>query len=812
MFVQIIAGLLAIGGLAFIEAPIYAWSAAVVLALISFQLFYSWSFFYSLIFWIPLFAILIILNVPAFRQRFFTRFVFHAIKGALPVISKTEQEAIDAGDVWWEGNLFQGKVKWSQLLAMPKPSLSKQEKDFLDNQVERLCEMLNEWEITQHLLDLPENVWSYLKDEKFFGMLIPKKYGGLGFSALGNSTVVQKIATRSLTAAVTTMVPNSLGPAELLLAYGTEEQKNYYLPRLATGLEIPCFALTGPEAGSDAGSIPDSGIICRGEFEGKNIIGIKLTWDKRYITLAPLATVLGLAFKLHDPEQLMGNKKELGITLCLIPTNHPGVEIGKRHFPLNQPFMNGPTRGRDVFIPIDWIIGGPNMAGKGWRMIVECLSAGRGISLPSVSTAAAKHCYRVTGAYALIRKQFNTAIGHFEGVIEVMAKIAGFTYILEATRVFTLGAIDQHIKPSVACAIAKYHMTEAARSLVNDAMDVHGGKGIMMGPKNYLARGYESMPISITVEGANILTRNLIIFGQGAIRCHPYLRQEMQALSLPLEREKEALQIFDRNFTQHIGYALANFVRLFFHSFTGGFFCSAAKINVHKNLTRSVVRLSIALAFISDVTLLLMGGKLKRKERLSARLGDVLSYLYMASASIKYYSDFGDKKEDQAYLKWVLQKLLYQAQNSFYQFFENFKNPILSCILCFLVFPYGRPFTKPKDSEDHCLVKAMMTPSNFRERLTSYYYHGTLENSEVCRLEQSFLDYFPAEAPLHKIESAVKQGSIPKHLDLSQKIEKAVFLGILNRTEASMIEKFEISRRKVIQVDEFTLEQLLGNN
>lgn len=808
---QGIAALIAFFGLAYLEAPFWVWSIAILLTAFSLQIVFSWGFVLSLIVWSLLILLLIIFNFKELRQIVFTRFIFKAFKKILPAISKTEQEAIDAGDVFWEGKLFQGRIKWADLLSLPKPRLSQEEQDFLDNQVETLCAMLDEWEITRHRLDLPKPVWDFLKKEKFFSMLIPKTYGGLGFSALGNSTVVQKISTRSLTAAVTTMVPNSLGPGELLLAYGTEEQKKYYLPRLAAGLEIPCFALTGPFAGSDAGAIPDFGIVCKGEFEGKTITGIKLTWDKRYITLAPVATLLGLAFKLKDPDGLIGNKKDIGITLCLIPTNLPGVEIGKRHFPLDQPFMNGPTRGHEVFVPLDSIIGGLKMAGKGWRMLVECLSAGRGISLPAVSTAAAKHCYRVTGAYAAIRKQFNTAIGHFEGVEEVMARIAGWTYILEATRLLTLTAVDQHIKPAVASAIAKYHMTERSRAVVNDAMDIHGGKGIMMGPKNYLARGYESMPISITVEGANILTRNLIIFGQGAIRCHPYLRQEMHALSSTNHNEKDALKMFDASFTAHIRYALANFARVIFHSFTAGLFCHAANIKVERKLTKSISRFSIALAFVADMSLLVLGGKLKRKERLSARLGDVLSYLYLASAVIKYYADFGDKK-DQPYLKWSLNLMLYQAQESFYSFFRNFTPSLLSKLLFFLVFPYGRPFTMPKDSLEHQMVSSMMTPSTFRDRLTSHYYLGTLNNSEVARLEECFNNLFNVQNSMDNIEKAIKQGSISKHLDFLEKIQKALELNILSNQEARALKEFEEAKRKVLQVDEFTNEQLSGNN
>lgn len=798
-------------GLAFVEAPIWAWSLALVLAMASINLVFTVPLTFSVPIWLSILLFVTIFNAPTLRRRFFTHYMFRIFRKFMPPISHTEQEAIDAGDVWWEGQLFQGRPQWSTLLKFPKPSLSLEETEFLNNQVETLCSLLDEWVITHHTLDLPTKAWEYLKKEKFFGIIIPKEYGGLGFSALASSTIVQKICTRSLTAAVTTMVPNSLGPGELLLAYGTEEQKNYYLPKLASGEEIPCFALTGPEAGSDAGSIPDVGIVCKGKHNGKEVLGMRLTWDKRYITLAPVATVLGLAFKLQDPDGLLGNKTDLGITVCLLPTNHPGVEIGTRHFPLNQPFMNGPTRGHDVFVPLEWIIGGFAMAGKGWRMLVECLSAGRGISLPALSTAAGKHCYRVSGAYASLRKQFNTPIGRFEGVEEVLARIAGRTYALEATRLLTATAVDQGIRPTVASAIAKYYMTETARGCANDAMDVHGGRGIMLGPKNYLGRGYESMPISITVEGANILTRNLIIFGQGAIRCHPYLRKEMQTLNQP--ESEENLQQFDIHFTSHIKYSLANFARLLTHSLTGGLFCQAPDLKVnhkHRVLFRQITRMSIALSFVSDITLLMFGGKLKRKERLSARLGDVLSHLYVSSAVLKYYHDFGDKKHDLPHARWCVQMSLYRIQEAFSDFLKNFKYPWLSAMLNFLIFPYGLPYSKPRDSLEHYMVHAMMECSEFRDRITSHCYQGTLENSEVARLEATFLMLLQIEPALVKLESACKEGHFPKHIPFSLKLSMAEEAGILTASESQQIRHYEKQRSEIMQVDDFTQEALLG--
>ncbi len=742
------------------------------------------------------------------RQRFITGPLFNIFKKVLPPISATEREAINAGDVFWEGELFKGKPNWDALLKLPTSTLSQEEMHFLDNQVERLCEMLNDWEITHHHLDLPQAVWQYLKEEKFFGMIIPKEYGGLGFSALAHSTIIQKIATRSLTAAVTAMVPNSLGPAELLLAYGTQTQKQYYLPRLSVGIEIPCFALTGPEAGSDAGAIPDLGVVTKGMFDGKEIIGMRLTFNKRYITLAPVATVIALAFKLSDPEGLLGGKKELGITLCLLPAKHPGVEIGKRHFPLNQPFMNGPIRGKEIFVPLDWMVGGVKMAGHGWHMIVECLSAGRGISLPAVSTAAGKACYRTTGAYAHIRKQFHTSIGSFEGVEEVLARIAGYTYLLEATRLFTVSAIDHHHRPSVASSISKYHMSELFRKVMNDSMDVHGGKGIMLGPRNYLGRGFESIPIGITVEGANIMMRTLMIFGQGAIRCHPYVAAEMAALVKT--DPTQGIEDFDKAISGHILYSLRNLGRLIFASITGGYFCAVPRAAILKPLRpyiRQLGRMSIAFSVTADIAMLVFGGKLKRRERLSARLGDILSYLYLGSATLKYAYDAGDKKHDIPHASWALQFCLYNIQRAFYGFFKNFRHPVIARCLSLLIFPFGRPYHEPSDELEHTLAACMMTVSEFRDRLTQYCYLGAAPDA-VSTLEEALHCLMVAEPMFEKIYAAEKIGLIPKHLSLDKQLETAFAEKILNSEERDAILKFEGLKNKVIQVDEFTENEL----
>lgn len=803
----IVAFLVTFLGLAYLEAPFFAWASVLVLTLgviHGFQIF-SWSVLTVL--WAILIFGIVILGFSPLRQRWITRGIARKIKNVLPPMSMTEQEALEAGEIWWEGQLFQGRPDWQALLALPKPHLTEEERYFTEHTVNELCAMIQDWTDSQVNLDLSPAVWNFLKENRFFGIIIPKKYGGLEFSALAHSTIVQKIATRSLTAAITTMVPNSLGPAELLINYGTEEQKQYYLPRLAVGLEIPCFALTSPEAGSDASAIKDTGIVCEGEFQGKKILGIKLAWNKRYITLAPVATVLGLAFKLYDPHKLLGEEPALGITVCLVPTNHPGVEIGLRHFPLHQAFMNGPTRGHEVFVPLDWVIGGKKMIGKGWRMLVERLSVGRGISLPALSAATAKHCYRTAGAYTQIRQQFHTPICRFEGVEASLAKIAGLTYMIEATRLLTLTALDQHIHPSIVTAIVKYHLTEMSRLVINHAMDVHGGKAIMLGPNNYLSHCYESIPISITVEGANILTRNLIIFGQGVIRCHPYIQQELQAVQP--EEVKEAVKRLDKVFFKHIRYTLANLTRGLVHALTAGWFCRAPKVKPFKKYYRQLGRMSIALSWVADVALILLGGKLKRRERLSARLGDVLSYLYMASAVLKYYQDVGNKKEDVVYVAWCVEFCLYQIQNAFLEFFANFPMAWLGRFFRFLVFPYGRPYALPGDRLEHQVVSSMLPPSEFRDRLTDHYYLSKINDHPVAHLEYTLNQLMLSADATVKLETAVKKGMISRALDIQEKIEKALSDKIITKEEAYVLSVTEKARAEVLRVDEFPAEQLV---
>ncbi|MEG3768809.1 acyl-CoA dehydrogenase, partial [Alteromonas sp. 14N.309.X.WAT.G.H12] len=596
------------------------------------------------------------------RRKHITTHLLRFYKKVSPEMSDTEQEAIDAGTVWWDGELFSGKPDWEKLHAIPKGRLTAEEQAFLDGPVDHVCSMVDEWQINHQDADLPPVIWAYLKEHKFFAMIIKKRYGGLEFSAYAQSRVLQKLAGCSAVLSSTVGVPNSLGPGELLQHYGTEEQQNYYLPRLAEGKEIPCFALTGPEAGSDAGAIPDTGIVCKGEWEGQEVLGMRLTFNKRYITLAPVATVIGLAFKLQDPDGLLGETKELGITCALIPRDTDGIEIGRRHFPLNTPFQNGPIHAKDLFVPLDYIIGGPSMAGKGWRMLMECLSVGRCITLPSTGAGGAKSIALATGAYARIRRQFRIPVGKMEGVEEMLARIGGNAYQMDAVTRFATVGVDLGEKPSVISAISKYHLTEKMRQVVNDAMDIHGGKGIMLGPNNYLGRGYQGAPISITVEGANILTRNMMIFGQGAMRCHPYVLAEIKAAAL---EDKEAqLHAFDEAVFGHIGFAIANKVRSFWFSLTGGLFHRTPFNDETARYYQLLQGYSANLAFLTDISMGMLGGELKRKERLSARLGDILSGLFLASATLKRFDEEGRLQEDAPLMHWAMQNTLYDIEEA----------------------------------------------------------------------------------------------------------------------------------------------------
>lgn len=754
-----------------------------------------------LILFVLIVALAVVLGVTDIRRNLITKPIFAVFKKILPPLSDTEREAMEAGDVWWDGELFKGKPDWQKLHQIPKPQLSAEEQAFMDNEVETLLKMLDDYKIVQEQRDLPADVWNYIKANGFFAMIIPKTYGGREFSAIANSTIVSRIATRSLTAAVTVMVPNSLGPGELLMHYGTQEQKDRWLPGLAAGKEVPCFALTGPEAGSDAGGIPDTGVVCKGQFEGKEVVGIRLNWDKRYITLAPVATVLGLAFKLYDPENLLGDKEDIGITCALIPTSHEGVLIGDRHFPMNMAFMNGTTYGKDVFIPLEWVIGGPAYVGRGWRMLVECLSAGRGISLPALGTATGHLATRMTGAYAYVRQQFGLSIGKFEGVQESLGRIGGLTYSLEAMRVMTAGAIDLKLSPSVVTAIAKYHMTEMSRTLLNDSFDIHAGRAIQCGPKNYLAHGYMGVPISITVEGANILTRNLMIFGQGATRCHPYVLKELEAAANP---DSEAgLKQFDELLLKHVGFALGNTFGALFQGLTGGLLNSSPVAGETAQYYKQLTRMSNGLALSADFSMLMLGGDLKRKEMLSARLGDVLSHLYIASAVLKFYEDNGRQVADLPFVHYSVQRNLYEIGRAFAGFFSNFPNRLVGKLLKGLVFPFGINYQLPDDEMAMQISDALLKPSVIRDRLTHLCYLGEGENDPTGSMEQAFLAVHAAQPLMKKIFLAQKDGKIARKLPLDVTINKAAELGVLSADEVAQLEQMNKLRFAAISVDSF---------
>jgi acyl-CoA dehydrogenase len=748
-----------------------------------------------------------ILFVPGLRRGLISDPLLGWFRKVLPQVSQTEQEALDAGTVWWDGELFSGNPRWQKLLAVPKPALTAEEQAFIDGPVQELCRMCDDWQISHELNDLPPEVWQFIKDKGFLGMIIPREYGGLGFSAFAHSQVVQKLATRNATACVSVMVPNSLGPAELLLHYGTDEQKNYYLPRLAKGQEMPCFALTSPEAGSDAGSIPDFGIVCKGVHEGKEVLGIRLTWEKRYITLGPVATLLGLAFKLHDPDRLIGNERDIGITLALIPTRHPGVNIGRRHFPLNASFQNGPNWGEDVFIPMKWVIGGQAFVGQGWRMLMESLAAGRSISLPSSSVGAAKIATRATGAYARVRSQFKLPIGKFEGVEEAMARIGGNTYLLEAARTMTAGAVDLGEKPSVISAIVKYHCTERARQVINDAMDVHGGKGICLGPNNYLGRAYQQIPIGITVEGANILTRSMMIFGQGAIRCHPFVLDEIAA-TRETDRAK-ASEDFDRALWGHVRFVLGNAARALWLGLTGARFVRVPGAPELKRTYQQLTRLSAGFAFAADLTMLFLGGSLKRREKLSGRLGDILSQMYLVSAVLKRYEDDGRQRADLPLVQWAAQDALLRIEDAFYGVFANFPNRLAGWKMRFMIFPWGRVFRAPVDQLGHRIAQIMMEPSQVRDRLTNNTFIWKSEDDPIGNLELAMEAAPAGEAVEAKLRAAARAGVVEGFTD-DVRLAGAVDKGILSKEEAGVLRRFWKLRHACIMVDDFP--QDIGRN
>lgn len=745
----------------------------------------------------------LVTNVGPLRRALITAPFLRFYQRILPALSETEQVALAAGTVGFEGELFSGRPDWEKLLSQPVPKLTEEEQAFMDGPVETVCKMNNDWEVTHQRADLAPEVWDFIKQNKFFGMIIPKSYGGLGFSAFAHSAVLQKLNSASATLGTTVAVPNSLGPAELLLHYGTEAQKNHYLPRLADGRELPCFGLTNPYAGSDATSIPDFGIVCKGTYQGQEVLGIKLTFDKRYITLAPVATVIGIAFRMFDPDGLIGDKKDIGISLVLVPRETEGLDVGRRHMPLNVPFQNGPVRGKDIFLPLNALIGGPEYAGQGWRMLVECLSVGRAISLPSGTTGGARMGALATGAYARIRKQFGLSIGRFEGVEEALARIGGHAYAISALSRLTAAAVDLGEKPSVPSAIAKYHATELARAIASDAMDVHAGKGVILGPRNWLGRSWQGAPIAITVEGANILTRSMIIFGQGATRCHPYVLKEMQAAAL--QDPKARLQAFDSALFGHIGFTISNAVRSLWFGLTGSYLGRAPGDDYTQRYYRKLTRYSAALALVADMAMLMLGGKLKFKERLSARLGDVLSQLYIASAILKRYEDNNRPEIERPMLAWAIYDCVFKMQNALIGALRNFPFRPAAWILGWIVFPLGQRERAPGDRTGHRVAQLLMAPNAARDRLAEFCFTTPCANNPFGQMLAALPEIIEAEPIERRLQKAAKAGQF-KESDLAA----AVAAQVITQQEAELMERVRKATFEIISTDDFDPQELMA--
>lgn len=747
-----------------------------------------------------------LLALPPLRKQFLSQRLFAWFRNVLPEISETEQEAIDAGTVWWDGELFSGKPNWQQLLDLPKPALSDEEQAFLEGPARELCRMVDKWDINHNTSEIPQPVERFIKDKGFLGMIIPKQYGGLEFSGMAQTEIITMISATGSCVANFINVPNSLGPGELLIKYGTEEQKNHYLPRLANGEEVPCFALTGPLVGSDATAIPDTGVVCKGKYNGKTVIGMKLNFNKRYITLAPVATLIGLAFRLQDPDHLLGDVDDYGITCALIPRDTKGIEIGRRHKPVGDAFLNGPIEGQDVFVPLDFIIGGPEMAGKGWSMLVNCLSVGRCITLPSISNSISKHLLLGTTAYAALRQQFGIPISHFEGVQKPLARMAGLTYIISAARMHTAQSLSYGEKPSVPSAILKYHLTEMARQVCIDAMDIHGGKAVMTGPKNYVADAYCSIPVAITVEGANIMTRNLMIFGQGATRSHPYVLREMELANAPLNEQSE--NEFDHVFFQHVGFSLSNGVRSLVLGLTGSRFSDSPSQGKLKPYYQDLNRLSAAFALVADVSMLSLQSSLKFREMLSARLGDLLSNLYLASMVIKHYENSGQPEEEWPVVQWSLELLMHRYQVAMQEVLQNYPNRFLATVLKRIVFPLGANFNMPGDKLDKQLAKLFTQNTTTRQQLLTGTFDDDLPINPIGQVNAVFMRSLELAPVFKKIRTAIKAGEVAKALG-KQQIELALQAKVIDQDEAEQLRKFDATLMEVIHVDHFALEDLV---
>lgn len=750
-------------------------------------------------------VILIGFSITPLRRLLISDRLYGVFRKALPRVSETEQEALDAGTIWWDAELFSGRPRWKELLKEPRPSLTAKEQDFIDGPIEELCRRADDWEISEKHRRLPDDLWDFILEHRMFGMIIPEEYGGLGFSAQANSAAVMKLASRNLTAAITVMVPNSLGPGELLLHYGTEQQKNHYLPRLASGEEVPCFALTSTTAGSDAaGSMNDTGIVCRQKVDGKEVLGLRLNWSKRYITLAPVATLIGLAFKARDPDGLLGDTIDLGITCALVPADTPGVEIGKRHLPTGAVFMNGPTQGKDVFIPMDQVIGGQERIGQGWRMLMQSLAVGRAISLPATGTAGGKMAALMSGAYARVRKQFDLPIGYFEGIQEPLARIGGRTYRMDAARQLTLVALDGGERPGVLSAILKYQLTEGNRDCINDAMDIHGGKGVITGPNNYLARGYQALPIAITVEGANILTRSLIIFGQGAIRAHPWLLKEMAAARDPRPGARKA---FDKALFGHVGYMISNVVRALMLGLSRGRATRPPVKGPSAHYFRQMTRMTAAFCFVSDLVLVSLGGGFKFKEMLSGRLADALIHLYLGSAALKRFEDQGRPEDDLPLLTWAMEDSLHTIQESLKGVLQNFPVPGVGRLVKWLIFPYGSPYRPPSDETSKAIADILLTENDARDRLVDGVYISDQEDASG-QVHTAFHLVLTAAQAENAVRNALKQSvTWENHQEL---VQKAVESGVITEEQATTVRLAQEATRAVIEVDAFSRAEIEG--
>ncbi|HEY4202451.1 MAG TPA: acyl-CoA dehydrogenase [Devosiaceae bacterium] len=801
----VIVGIVAFCVLAMRESPLWQWAlAALVIGLLGRAaggLAIDWLLFVALL---PA-IVLGLLAIPQLRRMVLTGPGYRMVKSILPRVSRTEQEALDAGTVGWDAELFSGRPDWSKLRGIRKLTLSAEEQAFLDGPVNTVCAMIDDWDIRHNRADLPPDVWQYVKDKGFLGMLIGKDYGGLGFSAQAQSMVVSKIASRSVAAAITVMVPNSLGPGELLEKYGTAKQKQKYLRRLAMGQEVPCFALTGPHAGSDAAGMRDVGVVGYGDYQGEKVLGITLSWDKRYITLAPVATLLGLAFNLHDPENHLGKGEHIGITLALVPADYPGVEIGRRHYPARSAFMNGPTKGRNVFIPMEFLIGGTDYAGQGWRMLMECLSTGRAISLPAIGTMSIKQSLRVTSAYARIRRQFGIPVGIMEGVADPISRMVKSSYTFEAARALTASMVDEGQRPSVLSALLKYRSTETMRDRINDAMDIHGGRAVQDGPSNYLFSGYSNTPVAITVEGANILTRTLITFAQGALRAHPFLYREIAAVQNPDRRQ--GVTAFDEAFAGHAAFMLRNMVGSLLHGLTLGRFASSPVSDEMAGWYRQLHRYAQSFALVGDWTVAFLGGDLKRKQRLSGRMADILSDLYLMSAVLKRYEDEGRIAEDRPVVDAVMADLMFAMEQSFGAVFANFPNGFLAFAMRILTFPLGRHARPASDRVNYRFVRQVLRPGAFRDRLTQGTYVNFDPNDPTGRLEDALVKVTAAEDAEAKFVKALKKHVIDRRLD-HDAIADAVAGGVLTEEEARLLRVADEATDRVIKVDDFDPDEL----